>query len=84
MLFGSRATGRADPESDADLLVVLRTNLPFYERGVAIRKAIWPYEIALDLLVFTPEEVAPLEADPMSFVGEILRTGKVLYQPRAA
>ncbi len=84
MLFGSRAFGRADPESDADLLVVLRTDLPFFERGAAIRKAIWPYEIDLDLLVFTPEEGAPLADDPMSFVGEILQTGKVLYQRRAA
>jgi len=84
VLFGSRATGKADPESDADLLVVLRTDLSYYERGAAIRMAIWPHDLALDLLVFTPEEVAPLKADPFSFVGEILRTGKVLYRRRAA
>lgn len=84
VLFGSRAEGRAAPDSDADLLVVMRTSLSFYDRAPAIRDAIWPHDLGLDLLVFTPEEVAPLESDPLSFVGGILRTGKVLHRRRAA
>ncbi|HET6204952.1 MAG TPA: nucleotidyltransferase domain-containing protein [Planctomycetota bacterium] len=84
VLFGSRAEGRAAPDSDADLLVVMRTALPFYERAPAIRDAIWPHDLGLDLLVFTPEEVVPLESDPVSFVGGILRTGRVLHRRRAA
>ncbi|MCI0587166.1 MAG: nucleotidyltransferase domain-containing protein [Planctomycetes bacterium] len=84
VLFGSRAEGRAAPDSDADLLVVMRTALPFYERAAAIRDAIWPHDLGLDLLVYTPEEVVPLESDPLSFVGGILRTGKVLHRRRAA
>jgi predicted nucleotidyltransferase len=84
VLFGSRAEGRAAPDSDADLLVVMPTTLPFYDRAPAIRDAIWPHDLGLDLLVFTPEEVVPLESDPLSFVGGILRTGRVLHQRRAA
>ncbi len=84
LLFGSRAEGRAAPDSDADLLVVMRTDLPYYEREPAIRSVLWPHDLPLDLLVFTPEEATPLEKEPTSFVGEILRTGKVLYQRRAA
>jgi predicted nucleotidyltransferase len=82
VLFGSRAEGRAAPDSDADLLIVMKTNLPFYERGRAVRQAFSPYDLPLDLLVFTPEEAAPRESDPTSFVGEILRTGKVLHRRR--
>jgi len=84
LLFGSRAEGRAAPDSDADLLVVMRTDLPYYEREPAIRSVLWPHDLPLDLLVFTPEEAAPLEKEPFSFVGEILRTGKVLHARRVA
>ncbi|MCI0585567.1 MAG: nucleotidyltransferase domain-containing protein [Planctomycetes bacterium] len=84
VLFGSRAEGRAAPDSDADLLVVMRSSLPYYERVSAVYLALWPYRVPLDLLVFTPEEIARREEDPSSFVGEVLRTGKVLYRRRAA
>ena len=84
LLFGSRAEGRAAPDSDADLLVVMRSDLPYYDRVSAVLSALWPHDLPLDLLVFTPEEAEPLRAEPFSFVGEILRTGKVLYQRRAA
>jgi len=84
VLFGSRAEGRAATDSDADLLVVMKTDLPFYERGAAIRRAIRPCALPLDLLVFTPEELEPLVSEPLSFVGRILRTGKVLHSGRAA
>jgi predicted nucleotidyltransferase len=84
LLFGSRAQGRAAPDSDADLLVVMRSNLPYYDRVSAVLSALWPHDLPLDLLVFTPEEAGPLQEEPFSFVGEILRTGKVLYQRRAA
>ncbi|MGH7151622.1 MAG: nucleotidyltransferase domain-containing protein, partial [Planctomycetota bacterium] len=84
LLFGSRAEGRAAPDSDADLLVVMRSDLPYYERVSTVLSALWPHDLPLDLLVFTPEESEPLVEEPFSFVGEILRTGKVLYQRRAA
>lgn len=80
VLFGSRAEGRAAPDSDADLLVVMRSTLPYYDRVARVYGALWPYHIPLDLLVFTPEEIAQREEDPSSFVVEILRTGKVLYR----
>ena len=84
VLFGSRAEGRAAPDSDADLVVVMRSSLPYYERVADVHGALWPYDLPLDLFVFTPEEAAPLEMEPFSFIGEILRTGKVLYRKRAA
>jgi predicted nucleotidyltransferase len=79
VLFGSRAEGRAAADSDAGLLVVKRTDLPFYDRSAAILESLWPLHLPVDLLVFTPEEVAPLESEPLSLVGEILRRGKVLH-----
>jgi len=84
VLFGSRAEGRAAPDSDADLLIVWRTDLPFYQRPPEIRRAIRPHHLSLDLIVLTPEEAARLELEPSSFLGDILRTGKVLHGRRVA
>ena len=84
VLFGSRAEGRAAPDSDADLLVVMRTSLPFWERGGAIRTALEHQELGLDLLVFTPEEIDERADDPFSLVHEVLRKGKLLHARSAA
>ncbi|HKB14949.1 MAG TPA: nucleotidyltransferase domain-containing protein [Planctomycetota bacterium] len=84
VLFGSRAEGRAAPDSDADLLIVMRTSLPFWSRGGAIRSALGYQRLGLDLLVYTPEEIAGRAQDPFSLVHEILRTGRVLHAKSAA
>lgn len=62
-LFGSHASGSAGPDSDLDLIVVARTELPFTRRPALFDEL---YELfpALDLLVYTPEEFERLRADP--------------------
>ena len=84
VLFGSRAEGRAAPDSDADLLIVMRTSIPFWERGGAIRMALEHQELGLDLLVFTPEELDERADDPFSLAHEILKNGKLLHARSAA
>lgn len=78
VLFGSRAHRRARPDSDVDLLVVMRF------RGVSARKAaeilntVEP-EFPVDLIVRTPQELRRRLAQKDSFLGEITRRGRVLY-----
>jgi uncharacterized protein len=53
ILFGSYAYGHPQPESDVDLLVIMRTPLKPTEQAVRICQAI-EYHFGLDLIVRTP------------------------------
>jgi predicted nucleotidyltransferase len=82
ILFGSRAWGTPDRESDVDLLLIKETEVRLIDRRRAVRKLLFEtggVPFALDLLVYTPAEVQRrLEiADP--FIGEIIQRGQVLY-----
>jgi len=79
ILFGSYAYGSPNPESDVDLLVIMRTPLKQTEQAVRICQAI-EYHFGLDLIVHTPEilERRLKLGDP--FLAEIVRKGKVLYE----
>jgi uncharacterized protein len=79
ILFGSYAEGRATPDSDVDLLVVLPHKGKAVEQSVAIRLATRP-GFALDLLVRTPQEVRKRLAMGDTFIRDILDKGKVLYE----
>ncbi len=83
VLFGSRATGNWRPDSDVDLFVEMETHLPAVERRIAIRELLWPPKCAMDLLVFTPEEVQERKDVIGSIVRTILRTGRTLYERSA-
>ncbi|MEN8160830.1 MAG: nucleotidyltransferase domain-containing protein [Myxococcota bacterium] len=58
VVFGSWARGTADGYSDLDLAVVLRTELPPLERGGLLKELVAALPVAVDLLVYTPEEFA--------------------------
>ena len=79
VLFGSYAEGRANPDSDVDLLVVLPHKGKAVEKSVEIRLATRP-PFALDLLVRTPAEVRKRLAMGDTFMADILEKGKVLYE----
>ncbi len=56
LLFGSRADGTATAESDFDVLVIARSDVPFVERQSLALRAVGPRDYPLDLLVYTPAE----------------------------
>ncbi|MFN0175657.1 MAG: nucleotidyltransferase domain-containing protein [Saprospiraceae bacterium] len=84
ILFGSYAQGEAKDDSDLDLAVVKKSDLPQHKRSAEFRKALrangrrWFF--GMDILVYTPEEIEIGKSHPHSFVQEILSTGKVLYE----
>ncbi|MFN0036349.1 MAG: nucleotidyltransferase domain-containing protein [Saprospiraceae bacterium] len=84
ILFGSYAQGVAKDDSDLDLAIVKKSDLPQHKRSAEFRKALrangrrWFF--GMDILVYTPEEIETGKNFPHSFVHEILSTGKVLYE----
>jgi len=79
LLFGSYADGTATDDSDLDLLVIMESDVPRYKRGASIRSLFWPPKTAMDILVYTPEEVKRWNGLPNHVLTNALKTGKVLY-----
>ncbi len=61
------------------MVVVQETDLPFIQRTRKLLEEFEP-EVALDVLVYTPEEFAELVETRDFFRNEILAKGKVLYE----
>jgi len=80
VLFGSRAEGRARPDSDLDVLIVEESDLPRYKRSARYRRALCGLFPAKDIVVWTPAEIEEWRAVPHAFITTILATGKVLYE----
>ena len=79
IIFGSVTKGTSGENSDLDIMVILDTEMTYYERTLAVRKSIGVTSIPIDILVFTPEEVETGRLDKGSIISEILNTGKVVY-----
>jgi uncharacterized protein len=77
VLIGSAAAGRRDLFTDIDLVVVMRTELDFVSRLVELHRQLRA-TVALDLLVYTPEEFDNLRYRP--FLRRALEKGCVLYE----
>ena len=80
VLFGSRAHGNAQPDSDYDLLVIEPSKLPRYKRATKYRRALIGIGRAKDIVVWTPSEVAEWRSVPNAFITTILDEGIVLYE----
>lgn len=78
ILFGSHARGTAGPDSDVDLLVVMRVQGSKREKGVEIGVALHDIRIPKDIIVTTPEafewrkEVVGTIERPADREGEVL------------
>ncbi|GAB4456339.1 MAG: nucleotidyltransferase domain-containing protein [Anaerolineales bacterium] len=80
ILFGSYAYGNPTPDSDVDLLVVLKTRKPRKERVVAVSLLLYPRPFPVDLIVKTPGELETALKKGDIFIKEIVSKGKVLYE----
>lgn len=77
ILFGSRARGEPRSSSDIDLLVILPGAAgPFPSRLAELYSRLKP-QVAVDLLVYTPEELQAIRDRPL--IREALTQGKVLH-----
>lgn len=79
ILFGSRARGDADPDSDTDLLVVVRTAGDRRRLAAAMDRATSDVGLARDIIVATPEELARDRDVVGTIAWPALREGRVVY-----
>lgn len=82
ILFGKMAKGEVNEWSDIDLVIVEKTSLPFYQRLFHVRKLLRP-QVAMDVIVYTPDEFETMCADRAFVKDEIMNNGKVLYERSA-
>ena len=80
ILFGSLATGRINEWSDIDLLIIKETDKRPLDRATDVTAMLNYPRIAMDIFVYTPEEVEYLVSEGSQFIAEILEQGKILYE----
>ena len=80
ILFGSYASGTPHRHSDLDILVVMDSASPRYQRAVPIYQALAGLLIPKDVLVYTPEEIEAWSEVPGAFITGIMAQGRILYE----
>ncbi len=83
ILFGSRARGDARPNSDFDVLVIKQSTEPSYRRDAPLYVALAGLPVEVEVLVYTPEEVAEWAQVPQAFVTTATREGKTIYERKS-
>src|SRR5215208_4132086 len=76
VLFGSYARGEAHDYSDVDIMVEMESDLRPPERAMAIDELFPGRRWAMDVLVFTPDEVVQWRDDVGTVLYTIEREGK--------
>jgi predicted nucleotidyltransferase len=79
ILFGSYAYGAPSEDSDLDLLIIKDSSLPRYKRGIEVRKYLRGLKVAIDLIVYTQEEIDRWKEVKTAFITSVMEKGKVLY-----
>lgn len=83
-LFGSRARGDHQADSDYDLMIVVpASDLPPHRRAQFAHRALHGIRIAADILVWTHDEFARFLPVPGSLAATVLREGQLLYDARS-
>ena len=88
ILFGSYAKGKQDENSDIDIMVVLddnhvaKTYQERLDKKLRIRNLVLDInrKYALDILVYSNEELKILKKQGNQFIEDIEQTGKIIYE----
>ena len=81
-VFGSHARGTAGADSDIDVIVVAPTDRPFVDRFRDYLPAIVDAGVGVDLLVYTPDEFARMQAEERPFLVDALAGARQVHVGR--
>ncbi|MDA8325326.1 MAG: nucleotidyltransferase domain-containing protein [Nitrospiraceae bacterium] len=79
VLFGSFAEDKIHEWSDIDLLIIKETSARPVDRSIDLFRLIQP-KVGIDLFIYTPAEYDALLKEKYSFLLDILKRGKVIYE----
>ena len=79
ILFGSHAKGKAGPDSDVDLLVIMPVSGTKGKKKIEIGVALYDIPLPMDIIVATPEEVERRKNIVGTIIRPAIRGGEVLY-----
>lgn len=80
IMFGSRARGDAQPDSDLDLLIVKDSDELQHRRAIPAYNALSGTGIPTDIIWRTATEIADWTAVPNHVTTRAIREGKLLYE----
>lgn len=82
VLFGSAASGKLTPDSDLDMLVIMRG--PVHRRKVAqqIYRNLHGVDLPVDVVVVTEEDVHQSTSGGYSIIKPALEEGRVVYDAK--
>ncbi len=83
ILFGSYAYGKPNPNSDVDLLVVMKTDRRPLQHRLEITKSLIPFHFGLDIIVRSKEEIERRISIGDFFLHEAYTKGKTIYERRS-
>jgi predicted nucleotidyltransferase len=83
ILFGSAAEGRMGPDSDLDILVIVRDGMHRRRTAQAIYKSLSGLGISKDIIVVTEGDVREHGDKPSLVIFPALNSGKELYRAAA-
>jgi predicted nucleotidyltransferase len=82
-LFGSYAKSNPTENSDLDFFIIKNSTISKAQRAVPLystdKSKKIGFTIGIDFIVYTPQEFEENKNEPNSIVGEVLRTGKLIY-----
>ena len=82
IIFGSYVSNQLSTDSDLDLVIIMDTELPYHKRATPIRLLFRPTPCAMDIFVYTPEEVTKWNGATNHIITVAFRNGRVVYEKR--
>ncbi len=83
VLFGSYAWGTPGRSSDIDLLIIKRSQKTKSERITEVERLLYPAPQAVDVLVYTPQEMRKRLKLGDFFLTRIMDEGTIMYEKKS-